>query len=422
MASHSGSNLLWKNVESGSLLFADVPNFVNEFNKKNGGSKEKGTAWRVPTLEEVTEAIVEGADNGSLSYSFGGGAESMPIWTSVGKIFHLSEELLGFEAPSNCTGHLVLVQERSKAVDGPAAPVQRRLVVAGYMDSPIFQQCVEAADFLNHEYKNEYKISITREFAFEFEKKRSELVAQKKTGVENHTRVLVADTDSGAYVSGEDFIKEICATTDFKLFNVEDQDEGSYLKLAQRSFLTFLKGAKSEFCWMTIRIGEQFGGRMVFQLYSDLCPRTCENFLHLCKGDLPDATDPKTGKKIKLSYKGTNFFRVVAGGWIQAGDITGSNGTGGHSIYGPRFPDECFNVAHDQAGILGMANEGEHTNNSQFYVTLAKAGWMNRRYVAFGRVVEGLQVLEAVGNTETRHNQSPRIPITIEDCGYIQLH
>lgn len=46
--------------------------------------------------------------------------------------------------------------------------------------------------------------------------------------------------------------------------------------------------------------------------------------------------------------------------------------------------DECFAVPHDSKGIIGMVNHGHNTNNSQFYITLAPAHWMDKKYVAFG--------------------------------------
>ena len=50
------------------------------------------------------------------------------------------------------------------------------------------------------------------------------------------------------------------------------------------------------------------------------------------------------------------------------------------------FVDECFTISHDNRGILGMVNHGRNTNNSQFYITLSPAKWMDKRYVAFGCV------------------------------------
>lgn len=420
--------LEWLVVEGGNKPFASAAATVSETNAAASKGASKSTKpWRLPTLAEVTAQISEqgGAATG-LKFSC---CEVNSCWVDSGKGFDLAANKLGESFEDSAELAIVLTRE----IDvGPAAPTKKRLVVSGYMDCSTFQQCVEAAEYLNKVYTEEYQIDITREFAFEFEKKRSIMLKEGKEGVEANTRVLVTNKETGAMESGESFVSTICATTDFKVFNVSDDDENSYLKIAQRSFTKFLRSKDSEFCWIMVRVVDQLAGRIVFQLYTGLCPRTSENFIHLCKGDLPDATIPAhknakgetvEEKTVKLSYKGSSFFRVVHGGWIQAGDITSqtAGGNQGHSIYGARYPDECFTVKHDQEGILGMANEGEHTNNSQFYVTLAKASWMDRRYVAFGRVVEGLDVMRRLGEIPTRHNQTPKEQITIDDCGHMQL-
>lgn len=88
----------------------------------------------------------------------------------------------------------------------------------------------------------------------------------------------------------------------------------------------------------------------------------------------------------RLSYEGTPFHRVVRGGWVQGGDIVSGDGDGGVSIYGVDFADENFSVKLNRAGILAMANDGPHTNSSQFLVTLSPQQWLNYGVVAFGRL------------------------------------
>lgn len=113
----------------------------------------------------------------------------------------------------------------------------------------------------------------------------------------------------------------------------------------------------------------------------------------------------------RLCYKGSPFHRVVRGAWVQGGDISSGAGDGGCSIYGEVFGDESFAVKLHEAGILAMANDGPHTNGSQFLVTLVPQPWLNHKVVGFGRWVGPFRFLygvkrtsshdEIIGSTET---------------------
>lgn len=76
---------------------------------------------------------------------------------------------------------------------------------------------------------------------------------------------------------------------------------------------------------------------------------------------------------------------MVRDAWVQGGDILSGDGDGGRSIYGETFGDESFAIKLNEAGVLAMANDGPHTNSSQFLVTLAPQPWLNHKVVGFGR-------------------------------------
>lgn len=80
-------------------------------------------------------------------------------------------------------------------------------------------------------------------------------------------------------------------------------------------------------------------GRVIIELYHKIVPKTVENFIALCKGDRGKAS---TGRP--LHYKGTIFHKVVKGVFIQGGDVTHLDGSGGESIFGNAFEDENFEL------------------------------------------------------------------------------
>jgi len=118
-------------------------------------------------------------------------------------------------------------------------------------------------------------------------------------------------------------------------------------------------------------------GPIKIELYPDKAPLTVANFVNLAKRGF---------------YDGLNFHRVIADFMIQGGCPEGS-GRGGP---GYRFEDETTNGVRHERGVLSMANAGPNTNGSQFFITHVPTSWLDGKHTVFGKVVEGLDVVDAV--------------------------
>ncbi|XP_028413509.1 probable inactive peptidyl-prolyl cis-trans isomerase-like 6 [Dendronephthya gigantea] len=188
--------------------------------------------------------------------------------------------------------------------------------------------------------------------------------------------------------------------------------------MAKEKYKTHLLESKHNFVFLDIQVSSESIGRLLIELYSDKCPKTCSNFLELCHGAL--VADEKADTTKKLTYKQSIFHRIVPNGWIQGGDFITQKGIGGQSIYGALFEDENFSVPHNKRGIVGMANKGRHTNSSQFYITLQPTPWMDTKYVAFGQVIEGMDVLKTLEEQET-YNERPKQTCMIVNCGIFDV-
>ncbi|MFE8032155.1 peptidylprolyl isomerase [Thiohalocapsa marina] len=155
---------------------------------------------------------------------------------------------------------------------------------------------------------------------------------------------------------------------------------------------------------LDVSIGGEPAGTVTLELFSDVVPKTAENFRVLCAGEQED-----------MRYAGSPFHRIIPGFMIQGGDFTRGNGTGGKSIYGDRFEDENFQLRHTEAGLLSMANAGPNTNGSQFFITVAPTPWLDGKHVVFGKVVDGMDVIKTMEEQGSRSGRTKE-PVVLEAC------
>ena len=136
-------------------------------------------------------------------------------------------------------------------------------------------------------------------------------------------------------------------------------------------------------------------GAIAIELYDEDAPKTVDNFLKLARDGF---------------YNGVVFHRIIPDFMIQGGDPTGT-GSGGP---GYTFEDE-FNEHQVVRGALAMANAGPNTNGSQFFVVTADAcPWLDGKHTVFGRVTNGMDVVDAISALDTDARDRPREDVVIE--------
>jgi len=136
-------------------------------------------------------------------------------------------------------------------------------------------------------------------------------------------------------------------------------------------------------------------GNFKIELFSDKAPITVGNFLKLVDSGF---------------YNGLIFHRVIPDFMIQGGCPHGSGRGGpGYTIRDEFHPD----LKHDSKGILSMANAGPNTGGSQFFITVAPTPWLNKKHAIFGKVIEGMDIVETISKVEKDRYDKPLNDIVI---------
>ena len=163
-------------------------------------------------------------------------------------------------------------------------------------------------------------------------------------------------------------------------------------KILGATLLVFLFTFHQNASASTIVVLETTQGNIELQLYPDVTPKTCENFVGLVN---------------KGYYNGVIFHRIIKDFMIQGGDPTGT-GRGGASLWGGKFEDEVTpELQFNRKGLLAMANAGPGTNGSQFFITTKETPWLNMKHTIFGEVISDYSVVEALNNIKTAPGDKP---------------
>ena len=124
-------------------------------------------------------------------------------------------------------------------------------------------------------------------------------------------------------------------------------------------------------------------GKFKIELFEDTMPLTTKNFIGLVE---------------KGTYNGVIFHRIINGFMIQGGDPTGT-GMGDPNI--PRIKDEFTDNNRNDKGTISMANRGPDTGSSQFFINLVNNNYLDTKHPVFGKVVEGMDIVEKIGKVKT---------------------
>ena len=155
--------------------------------------------------------------------------------------------------------------------------------------------------------------------------------------------------------------------------------------------------------------------RVIIELASAALPKTTENFRLLCQ---------EKGENGGLGYESTLVYKIEKTVGLCMGDVVSNDGTGGrcHPTLGTyaspyAFEDEGFLISHTGPGIVSMMSPGVHRNDSRFLITTTGAAQLDGRFVAFGRVKEGMDVITDIATGVFTKRGRPTVEVKVVGCG-----
>ncbi|XP_034192700.1 RING-type E3 ubiquitin-protein ligase PPIL2 [Osmia lignaria lignaria] len=221
----------------------------------------------------------------------------------------------------------------------------------------------------------------TKEILFELDRDFKQAAPKEEVSKPKADKFNAAHYSTGAVAAG--FTSTVMPTETTHQAAVIAEDLVRYERVKKKGYVRFLTNF----------------GALNLELHCDLVSKTCENFIKLCQ---------------RGYYNGTKFHRSIRNFMIQGGDPT-NTGNGGTSIWGKTFEDEFKpNLVHQGRGILSMANSGPNTNGSQFFITFRSCRHLDRKHTVFGKIVGGLETLNAIEKVEVDNKDRPIEDIVVQ--------
>ncbi|XP_019868112.1 probable inactive peptidyl-prolyl cis-trans isomerase-like 6 [Aethina tumida] len=269
----------------------------------------------------------------------------------------------------------------------------RKFMICGLFVNSGFQMCKFLVNKLHNSYPQHFSIPIVRGM---LDVQWDEYILKMKRKLGENLWCLTGNVVvflNDEFVGDETTLISFLAST-YKINLTFNWHEIGICAL--KNHLLSITDKCRQMVYFTVTINRKNVGTMLFELYNDLVPITCQNFLRKCES------------KTNEGYRNKQIHRVVKHSFIQCGGFSW-----------PRMNQRCENyfVSHDKRGILGMCNKQRHNNNtSQFYITLEPTFWMDRRFVAFGQLIQGNHVLKKIEQVATK-KESPLPEILIIRSG-----
>lgn len=238
-----------------------------------------------------------------------------------------------------------------------ATSVTHHIVVAGIINDQDFQQAKTCVLYLERNSPNEVKATVHQLFETQWEEYLKEIKSSKKGKFHYHKGNFIV------YVNEDTYLGNFEGLEKWALMNYRYLDNTSKIIYRRKAIIEFKKAINDtkgrSYCFMEVRLGEDLPQRVIFELFTDIAPDSCENFKKLAAGSFTN----KKGEK--LTYKNTEFHRIVKGAYVQGGDLSKLGVSKfGQSIFDGYFPDETFEVKHNKVGLLGYCKKSgiKYTN------------------------------------------------------------